>query len=98
MHQSKKTVKQFFKNKGDKNQKETIVCVDESHLSIQKISQNNIKWIKRNFKNISEDFIGNSLCIIKATGNDGISSKLVKLPNPSILTPLTMLVRSYFPR
>jgi len=71
------------------------IPVDESHPSIEKNKSNNISDNTYTFEPIDTDFTSkqiNKLNIKKATGNDGISSKLVQLAKPSFLKPVTDLI------
>ena len=78
------------------------INVDDSHPSIKSIS-NIVETCESqsqfNFNSVNEIFISkqiDKLCAKKATGQDGISSKLLKLAKPSITGPITSLVNKSF--
>ena len=75
------------------------IPVNKDHPSIQAISDNKISNDKLNFEPIKEEFISKQICKLstrKATGHDGISSKLLKLGSPSVLQPITNIINKSF--
>ena len=78
-----------------KNIGENSIQVDSQHPSILKIQENNSTHSVIEFKPIEENFISkqiNKLSSKKATGNDGISAKVLKLAQPAVLKPITFLI------
>ena len=73
--------------------------VNDTHPSISKISENKLNNSMLNFTPVDEIFVSkqiDKLCTKKATGNDGISSKLVKLAKPTLIKPVTNLINKSF--
>lgn len=78
---------------------DTNVVVDHTHPSIQAINSNRVsEGISSldtfNFKNIDFNTVQKQirkLSVKKATGFDGLSAKMVKLAEPAIVTPITMI-------
>ena len=71
------------------------IPVDSKHPSSVKIQENLLEPSVLNFKPVVEDFISkqiDKLSLKKATGHDGISSKILRLAKPSVLKPVTKLI------
>ena len=80
------------KDIGDPN-----VVIDESHPSIQAIVKNteHVETPPMSFCTVNTDIVQKQirkLGVKKATGGDGISARIVKLAEPAILKPLTLLL------
>ena len=80
-----------------KNIGNNSIPVDDDHPSIHAIKSNHPELGEQNFSFscIDDDFVGKQISKInikKATGNDGISPKLLHLAKPVISKPLTKLV------
>ena len=70
-----------------KNIGENSISVNSQHPSITQIQENNITHSILDFKPIEENFISkqiNKLSLKKATGHDGISSKILKFAKPVV--------------
>ena len=76
------------KDIGDKN-----IKIDKTHPSINKVETNRTNKHKLFFKPINEDFVTKQINKLqKATGYDGISSKIIKLAQPVITNPIKVLI------
>ena len=94
----------FFVNVA-KNIGQNAIPVNENHPSILKIKDNLTEPSSFEFKPIKEEFISkqiNKLNLKKATGCDGISTKILKLAQTTVVKPITNMInltikKSQFP-
>ena len=94
----------FFVNVA-KNIGQNAIPVNENHPSILKIKDNLTEPSSFEFKPIKEEFISkqiNKLNLKKATGCDGISTKILKLAQTTVIKPITNMInltikKSQFP-
>ena len=78
-----------------KNIGETSIPINDEHPSLMKIKENLTVQSDFHFKPVDEEFINKQidrLNVKKATGHDGISSKILKLARPVIVKPITNLI------
>ena len=84
----------FFVNVA-KNIGENSIPINEEHPSLLKIQENLTVQSDLQFKPVDEEFVSKQigrLNVKKATGHDGISSKILKLARPVIVKPITNLI------
>ena len=85
---------EFFVNVA-KNIGENSIPINEEHPSLLKIQENLTVQSDLQFKHVDEEFVNKQigrLNVKKATGHDGISSKILKLARPVIVKPITNLI------
>ena len=84
----------FFVNVA-KNIGENSIPINEEHPSLLKIQENLTVQSDLQFKPVDEEFVNKQigrLNVKKATGHDGISSKILNLARPVIVKPITNLI------
>ena len=75
-----------------KNIGENSIPINEEHPSLLKTQENLTVQSDLQFKPVDEEFVNKQigrLNVKKATGHDGISSKILKLARPVIVKPIT---------
>ena len=78
-----------------KNVGENSIPINEEHPSLLKIKENLTVKSDLQFKPVDEEFVNKQIGRLnakKATGHDGISSKILKFARPVIVKPKTNLI------
>ena len=75
------------------------IKTDDNHPSIKAIKENKTETDQFIFNPINEEFVNkeiNKIGIKKATGKDGISSKILKLSKSVVAKPISKIINKSF--